>query len=439
MGKEIVKVMKYELRYIDGCGDFYEMQHQVWDIQRQVREMLNKTIQESYLWDYRCRVHKEQTGNKLDEKEELGDKLDNYIYHRIRKDHPSVSSTCCNAAVRQARKKYKDAWKDIQSGQTTLPSYKADQPIPLHNRDNIKFQHDPEEGNIVVLTLFSDDYKKQTGYQNLRFGIRAHDSTQKSILEKVCSGEYGHGQCQLIYEKKKWFLLLNYNPPKKDGFLLDPDKTLGIDMGVAYAVYCSSRDCRGTFTIPGDEVIEYAKKLEARKYAKQKQARYCGEGRIGHGTRTRVSYVYKEEDAIANFRDTINHRYSKAVVEYAVKNGFGRIQMEELKGVKEDTGFPKRLLHWTYFDLQTKIVNKAKEYGIEVVKIEPAYTSQRCSRCGNIDKANRPSQAEFRCTECGFECNADYNASQNISIPGIDKIIKKALQKKKKCEPEADN
>lgn len=439
MGKEIVKVMKYELRYIDGCGDFYEMQHQVWDIQRQVREMLNKTIQESYLWDYRCRVHKEQTGNKLDEKEELGDKLDNYIYHRIRKDHPNISSACCNAAVRQARKKYKDAWKDIQSGQTTLPSYKADQPIPLHGKDNIKFQHDPEEGNIIVLTLFSEDYKKQTSYQNLRFGIRAHDSTQKSILEKVCSGEYGHGQCQLIYEKKKWFLLLNYNPPKKEGFLLDPDKTLGIDMGVAYAVYCSSRDCRGTFTIPGDEVIEYAKKLEARKYARQKQARYCGEGRIGHGTKTRVSSVYKEEDAIANFRDTINHRYSKAVVEYAVKNGFGRIQMEELKGVKEDTGFPKRLLHWTYFDLQTKIVNKAKEYGIETQKIEPAYTSQRCSRCGNIDKANRPSQAEFRCTECGFECNADYNASQNISIPGIDKIIKKALQKKKKCEPEEDN
>ena len=59
--------MKYELRYIDGCGDFYEMQKQVWDIQRQVREMLNKTIQESYLWDYRCRVYKEQTGGKLDE------------------------------------------------------------------------------------------------------------------------------------------------------------------------------------------------------------------------------------------------------------------------------------------------------------------------------------------------------------------------------------
>jgi transposase len=75
--------------------------------------------------------------------------------------------------------------------------------------------------------------------------------------------------------------------------------------------------------------------------------------------------------------------------------------------------------------LQTKIEYKAKERGIAVVKIDPSYTSQRCSRCGYIDSGNRKSQSKFCCKSCGFACNADYNASQNISIRDIAEIIKK--------------
>lgn len=127
-----------------------------------------------------------------------------------------------------------------------------------------------------------------------------------------------------------------------------------------------------------------------KKHSLQQQARYCGEGRIGHGTKARVDAVYKAGDQIASFRDTINHRYSKALIEYAVKNGYGTIQMEELSAIQENLGFPRRLRYWTYYDLQTKIINKAKEHGIAVEKIAPQYTSQRCSKCGHIDSANRP-------------------------------------------------
>jgi transposase len=104
--------------------------------------------------------------------------------------------------------------------------------------------------------------------------------------------------------------------------------------------------------------------------------------------------------------------------------------MEDLSGIKEATEFPKRLRHWTYFDLQTKIKYKAEERGIEVIEIDPMYTSQRCSCCGYIDDKNRKSQSEFHCVNCGYDRNADYNASQNISIRGIEKIIQKTLKEK---------
>ncbi len=50
-----------------------------------------------------------------------------------------------------------------------------------------------------------------------------------------------------------------------------------------------------------------------------------------------------------------------------------------------------------------------------VEKIHPAYTSQRCSACGHVDRKSRESQAVFRCTACGYTCNADVNAARNIA------------------------
>jgi putative transposase len=50
-----------------------------------------------------------------------------------------------------------------------------------------------------------------------------------------------------------------------------------------------------------------------------------------------------------------------------------------------------------------------------VEKIKPAFTSQRCSACGQVDRDSRESQAVFRCTACGFACNADVNAAISIA------------------------
>jgi putative transposase len=50
-----------------------------------------------------------------------------------------------------------------------------------------------------------------------------------------------------------------------------------------------------------------------------------------------------------------------------------------------------------------------------VEKVNPAYTSQRCSECGNVDADSRKSQALYVCTSCGHSCNADVNAARNIA------------------------
>ncbi len=50
-----------------------------------------------------------------------------------------------------------------------------------------------------------------------------------------------------------------------------------------------------------------------------------------------------------------------------------------------------------------------------VEKVVPAFTSQRCSACGQIARESRKSQALYLCIACGYACNADVNAARNIA------------------------
>ena len=56
---------------------------------------------------------------------------------------------------------------------------------------------------------------------------------------------------------------------------------------------------------------------------------------------------------------------------------------------------------------------KAEEAGAEVIAVNPAYTSQRCSDCGEIVEKNL-SVREHSCPYCGLVLDRDVNAARNI-------------------------
>ena len=430
---DIAKVMQYRLRYLDGFTDFHEMQKHLWTLQRHTREIMNKTIQEAYAWDYRSNKTREETGNYLDVLTETGYKrLDGYIYNVLKTSYPDMASRNLASTLRRAWQKYINSRKDVFAGKMSLPSYREDQPLII-NKNCVKLSGDVRDVTADI-NLFSNNFKKQNGLNsNVRFQILLYDKRQRSIMEALLAGDYKQGECQIVYRKEKWFLYLTYIHAGHQ-HPLDPDKILGVNLGETVAMYASSLGRYGSLKIEGDEVVAYAAQLEKRRRALQHQAKYCGEGRIGHGRKTRVAPVYKAGNREAAFQDTINHRYSKKLIDYAVKNGYGTIQMEDFTTFKANTDYPKMLRKWTYYNLQSKIKAKAVEHGVTVTLIDPKYASQRCSRCGHISKENHPSPGRFHCMACGFESNADFNASQNISIKGIEDIISKTT----KCEDEAD-
>jgi putative transposase len=82
------------------------------------------------------------------------------------------------------------------------------------------------------------------------------------------------------------------------------------------------------------------------------------------------------------------------------------------RGVRQKAGLNRGILASGWGLLARRLENKAPG---RVEKINPAYTSQRCSACGHVAADSRESQALFRCVACGYVCHADVNAAKNTA------------------------
>lgn len=75
-----------------------------------------------------------------------------------------------------------------------------------------------------------------------------------------------------------------------------------------------------------------------------------------------------------------------------------------------------RLIGRTYRSVvKAKLARLEEQYGIQIIEVNPAYTSQECSRCHYVSKDNRKTQKDFVCRHCHYSCNADVNAGRVIN------------------------
>ena len=118
--------------------------------------------------------------------------------------------------------------------------------------------------------------------------------------------------------------------------------------------------------------------------------------------------------------DDYLHCISKALVQEADAYDCDAIAFEELTHIRDQMPPVKKFHDWAFRRLYEYTEYKAEEYGIDVVQVNPAYTSQRCSKCGTTLEANRPNgDHHFECQKCGYAVHADYNASKNIAMKHV--------------------
>jgi len=393
----------------------------LYNLKNDTRQIKNKAIQEC--WEYQG--FSSNYKDKFDEYPKPKDVLNysglsGYIYNKYKNKFNKHNSGNYTTILNEAIDMWKSDIKDVLRGDKSIRNYKYDLPIDLHNK-SIKLIKEDDKYHLD-LSLISNPYKKELDLKSGRFLvlIKVNDNNVKLTLDKILNGKYKISASKLIRKKNKWFVNLCFSFEISAPPLLDEDSIMGVDMGIIYPAYMAFNNSLDRYKIEGYEIENFRKTIESRKNKLYAQGKYCSGGRIGHGIKTRIKPIEFATKRVANFRDTTNHKYSKYIINMALKHNCGTIQIEDLKHISEDNAFLKK---WSYYDLQNKITYKAKEKGIKVIKINPRYTSQRCSQCGNIDKDNRKTQKDFLCLICGFKTNADYNASRNIATKDIEDII----------------
>ena len=192
-------------------------------------------------------------------------------------------------------------------------------------------------------------------------------SLKKSIRLRLVGGNYF---IDLFYEKK--------NPiKKKDG------KPLAIDIGYKKLIVSSDN---GRY---GDDAIY--KKISCKKQGSKAFKRALIE------RNEKINIACKQLEL-----DDVKTLYAEDL-KNVKKNSRGKIRKH----------FNNKLQRWAYPKVLEKLAMLCEENGVDFVKLPPQYTSQRCSNCGTIHKGSRKGE-KYRCIVCGYEEDADYNASLNI-------------------------
>lgn len=403
------------------------------NLQKETRQILNKTIQ--LAWEYNG--FEQDYKLKYDVYPKAKDILSyssvhGYAYNVLKNVFKKSATGNLSQTIKRGADRFKTDKIAVLKGDKSVASYRSNQPIDVVSQ-NIRIYKNENDDYIAKLSLLSTEYRKELGLKSGQISllIKAGDKSSKTILDRIINGEYKVAASQLLRIKKgksKWFLNLGYKFENQKEVGLSEDNVMGVDLGVVNTAVMAFNNSKSRYYIEGGEVDAFRRRIEARRMSIQRQLKYCGEGRKGHGRNTALKPIETIRHKIANFRDSANHRYSRYIVDMAIKHGCGVIQIEDLGGINEKSKFLKT---WPYFDLQTKIEYKAEEVGIKVEKVAPKYTSQRCSKCGYISKDNRTEQANFKCCNCGYNENADYNAARNLSIRNIDLIIEEELKEQK--------
>ena len=208
-------------------------------------------------------------------------------------------------------------------------------------------------------------------------------------------------------EKSGYGLMLRTPPcdiPEPD--LAEPDGFTGVDLGIA------------NIATTDDGTRHSGKHLNRHRH----RARHLRRKLQAKGTRSAKRLLRKRSRKEARFAADTNHVIAKRIVTEAERTGRG-IALEDLGGIRGRVRLrkPQRVtLHSRAFaQLGQYIAYKAARAGVPLVYVDPAYTSQMCSSCGHVSKKNRPSQATFCCTSCGFAEHADVNAARNIAARGV--------------------
>ena len=329
-------------------------------------------------------------------------KLRNSEDHEWLKELPFVE-------VRYVLKRFADAMKEAKRGKCGFPRFK-------HRGDGDSFTIPQDvrisDGKLYVTKVGWVPISRRGG-DPWAFG-----EAKQAVVVKRSNG--------------KWYVSVFWEIP--DVELEDNGRAVGLDMG-KWNVATTEQE---RIFMPDVSGLETKLKRHKRKMNRRQRMSLLNvdgtpkQTRQGRAIKVNSKRREKERRVVAklyrrisNIRDNWRHHLSHDLAER-----FGIVCLEDLnikgmmksakgtveqpgKQVKAKSALNREIAASGWGRLRWMLEYKAHK----VEAVNPAYTSQRCHRCGHVAEENR-IQAKFKCVSCGYVGNADINAAFNILALG---------------------
>lgn len=241
----------------------------------------------------------------------------------------------------------------------------------------------------------------------------------KGGYENYFSSNCKFGTAKLVFKHDRFFLHIPVTYEIDKLAMSDVLNVVGVDRGIRFIATTYDSNGKTTF-YDGNDIKQ--KRGHYKALRKQLQQVHTP------SSRRRLKAIGQREN---RWMQDVNHCISKALV---TSNPQGTLfVLEDLTGVRaatEKVMVKNRYVSvsWSYYDLEQKLTYKALKNHQLVEKVNPAYTSQTCPKCGHTEKSNRDKHNHlFYCKNCGYKSNDDRIGAMNLYRMGINLLVPDAV------------
>ena len=345
--------------------------------------LLNKTMSVycdacNYVSDYVFRTHdlKQFSLNKI-------------LYSALREKF-SLKSQMAQSVFKTVIARYKSILEN--QNEWIKPSFKKPQYDLVWNRDYSLTQNCFSVNTLngrVKLPYFAEGMSKYFNHSIYRFGT-----------------------AKLVNKRGKYYLHIPVTYEVEESNISDICNVVGIDRGINFVVATYDSKHKSGF-VSGKAIKQ--KRANYSRLRKELQMRHTP------SSRRRLKAIGQREN---RWMQDINHQVSKALATGNPKHTL--FVLEDLIGIRNATERVKTKdryvsVSWSFYDLEQKLIYKAKQNQSSVIKVDPRYTSQCCPACGHTEKSNRNKKIHlFTCKNCGYTSNDDRIGAMNLYRMGIN-------------------
>jgi IS605 OrfB family transposase len=250
-----------------------------------------------------------------------------------------------------------------------------------------------EAKQFVSITLLNGRVKLPLSIGNYQLGLLKGQSPTSAVLCKRRNGDY-YLQIQVDVPTQ---------PPNKT-----PKKVIGVDVGRKDIAHTSTG-----MSWSGERVQKVRDHFQ--------KVRSSVQSKCTRGAKRLLKRLSGRE---RRFQANINHTISRQMVDEAQRTG-ASLAFEDLTGIRQRAKVRKadRRQHhsWSFYQLRQFTAYKAIIAGVQLILVDPRYTSQTCHNCLHIHPEQGKSYRNgksYSCGHCGWHGDADFNAANVISLLG---------------------